>query len=81
MLEQGSPNVKLSDVVTVMLTAEQYDIALRAFAEAKRRDMKVRDWTGETVEQIDARYQLPHDDILEDMLDYQSSVRSGIPAF
>jgi hypothetical protein len=67
--------------ITVQLTQEQFNIFVKAMAEAKASDIRIRDWTGETMEEIEARYQVPSDDILEDMADYYFQQQTSIPMF
>ena len=69
------------EIITVQLTPAQYNIFVSAMASAKQRDLNIREWTGETVEQIEARYQVPADEILEDMADAFFAQTSGIPMF
>ena len=67
--------------ITLTVTPEQYDIFVTAINAAKAKDLAVADWTGETVADIEARYQLPHDSILNDMADAFFAQQSGIPMF
>lgn len=67
--------------ITLTVTPEQYDTILAALAAAKARDLAVAEWTGETPAEIEARYQLPHDDILNDMADALFAQQTGIPMF
>ena len=75
-----SPARKI-DTITLTLTPAQFDIFLAALAEAKARNLAIADWTGESAADIEARYQLPHDDILNDMADAFFSQQTGIPMF
>ena len=67
--------------ITVTLTPKQYEIFTQAMNEAKARDLSLADWTGETADEIEARYQLPHEDVLADMADAFFAQTSGIPMF
>ncbi|MCA9924916.1 MAG: hypothetical protein KC421_21220 [Anaerolineales bacterium] len=69
------------EIITVQLTQEQYQIFVNALETAKARDLRIADWTGETVEQIEARYQIPADAILDDMADAYSQQFTGIAMF
>lgn len=68
-------------LITVQLTPEQHQIFISAMDEAKRRDLSIADWTGETFDQIEARYQIPADDILEDMASAYRQQFTGINQF
>ena len=70
-----------TDTITLTLTPAQFDIFLKALAEAKARDLAIAEWTGESAADIESRYQLPHDDILDDMADAFFSQQTGIPNF
>ncbi len=70
-----------SQTITLTVTPEQYDFILAAFAEAKARDLAISDWTGETAVEIEVRYQLPHDAILDDMADAFFAQQTGVPMF
>ena len=65
------------NTVNITLTQEQFQMVKTFFAEAAARDMQIADWTGETAAQIQDRYQIPHDDILEDMADWYSAQEMG----
>ena len=67
----------MTNTVTLTLTQEQYQMVQSFFAEAAARDLAISEWTGETPEQIQDRYQIPHDDILDDMADWHSAVEMG----
>lgn len=67
--------------VNITVTQEQYQIVLAALDEARKRDLAVREWTQESEAEINARYELPHGDILDDMAAAQFSQRSGVPMF
>ena len=67
--------------ITLTLTPEQYDIFTQAINEAKARDERIAVWTGETPANIEARYSVPHDSIIDDMADAYASQFSGIPMF
>ncbi|MCA9924547.1 MAG: hypothetical protein KC421_19360 [Anaerolineales bacterium] len=69
------------EIITVQMTAEQYQIFVNALETAKARDMAIAEWTGETAAQIEARYQVPADDILDDMADAFFAQRTGVPMF
>jgi len=69
------------EIITVQMTPEQYDIFTVALEQAKTCDLAIAEWTGETAEQIEDRYQVPHNDILEDMADYYAQTMTGIPMF
>ena len=68
-------------MITLTLTDSQYQLFVEAVESAKARDLKIREWTGETTEEIEARYQVPHDDILEDMADAYAQQYTGINMF
>lgn len=65
------------NTVTVTLTQEQFEMVKGFFAETKSRDMSIREWTGETADEIESRFQIPHDDILDDMADWNSAQAMG----
>ena len=67
--------------VTITLTQEQYAIFTYAMNEAKSASYKIADWTGETAEVIEARYAIPHDSIIDDMIDAYTAQQTGIPMF
>ncbi|MCA9923393.1 MAG: hypothetical protein KC421_13520 [Anaerolineales bacterium] len=69
------------EIITVQLTQEQYQIFINAMQEAKARDMRVAEWTGESAAEIEARYQFPADDIIDDMADAFFAQRTGIAMF
>lgn len=68
-------------MTTITFTQEQFQIFLTLWAKAKQADIQISEWTGETTEQIEARYQLPADEILEDMADAFFANVTGIPMF
>ena len=45
--------------------------------EAEAKALKIADWTGESADEIIARFEIPHESILEDMADWQSAQRNG----
>ena len=67
--------------ITVTMTPQQYDMFLKVMDEAKTRDLAIAEWTGETVAEIEARYQFPHEDVLADMADAFFAQTTGIPMF
>jgi hypothetical protein len=69
------------DIITVQMTPEQHNLFIAAMNEAKARDYRISDWTGETAAEIEARYQLPHDDILNDIADAFFAQKSGVLMF
>ena len=74
---------KVTDLVNITLTKEQFHLFIDAMEQLKQQHLNVAEWTGESAEEIEARFQFPHDDILDDMLledmaDYQSAIPSGI---
>ena len=56
-------------------------VSASAASSRLQGELNIREWTGETVEQIEARYQVPADEILEDMADAFFAQTSGIPMF
>ena len=70
-----------NNTVTVTLTQEQYDIFVNAMNEAKARDERIAVFTGETAADIEARYSVPHDSIIDDMIDAYTAQTTGIPMF
>ncbi len=69
------------EIVNVQMTQTQYQIFVSALETAKANDLAISEWTGETEAQIEARYQVPADDILEDMADAFFAQSTGIPMF
>lgn len=67
--------------VNITVTQEQYDIFVVAINKAKASDLAVSEWTGETAADIEARYAIPHDSIIDDMIDAYSAQQTGIPMF
>ena len=67
----------MTNTVTLTLTQEQFQMVQDFFAEATARDLAIAEWTGESAEQIEDRYQIPHDDILDDMADWHGAVEMG----
>ena len=67
--------------VTITLTPEQFDIFTQAINEAKARDERIAVWTGETATDIEVRYTIPHDRIIDDMIDAYAAQQTGIPMF
>ena len=67
--------------VTITLTQEQFDIFTQAINKAKARDQRIAVWTGETAADIEARYAIPHDSIIDDMIDAYTAQQTGIPMF
>ena len=70
-----------NEQITITVTSEQYEIFVAAMEEAKAKDLAIANWTGETVEEIEARYQVPSDEILDDMADNLFAQVSGVPMF
>ena len=67
----------MTNTVNITLTAEQFEMVKAFFAEAEADALKIADWTGESADEIAARFQIPHDSILEDMADWHSAVAMG----
>ena len=67
----------MTNTVNLILTEEQFHMVKAFFAEAEANALKIADWTGESADDIAARFQIPHDSILEDMADWQSAVEMG----
>jgi len=74
-------NLQAPATVTLTLTPEQYDIFVVAINKAKASDLAVSAWTGETAADIEARYSIPHDAIIDDMADAYAAQYSGVPMF
>jgi hypothetical protein len=66
------------DLVTVTLTKEQHNLMVELFEQRKRQDLRIADWLGWTEEEIEARFQIPHDTILEDMAEWNAAQRMGL---
>jgi hypothetical protein len=67
--------------ITVQMTAEQHQIFVNALEAAKAKDLAIAEWTGETADEIEARYQVPADELLDDMADAFFAQQTGIPMF
>ena len=67
----------MTNTVNIILTEEQFDMVKAFFADAEAKALRIADWTGESAEEIEARFQIPHDSILEDMADWHSAVEMG----
>ena len=67
----------MTSVVNITLTEEQFHMVKAFFAEAEAKAMKIADWTGESADEIAARFEVPHESILEDMADWHSAVEIG----
>ena len=65
------------NTVNITLTTEQWEMVKAFFTEAEAAAHRVSDWTGESADEIAARFQVPHDSILEDMADWEAAQRMG----
>ena len=70
------------NTVNLTLTQEQFEMVKTFFAEAEATAHRVSDWTGETAEEIEAKFAIPHPSIefdmwLEDRADWEAAQRMG----
>lgn len=65
------------NTVNVILTTEQFQLVKAFFAEAETKALKISDWTGESADEIAARFEIPHESILEDMAEWHSAQSMG----